>query len=149
MGWHWFEDNWFSLVQTAGIVAGLAFPVIALRRDATGRRTTNLLALGQQHRELWTQAVERPELSRIFREDADLLTQPVTPAEFEFLNVVIYHFNTGWELAKQGEILTLQAYTLDVATFFCLPIPAAVWRETRDKRDPRFVTFVEECLKRR
>lgn len=145
----WIGENWFPLMQSAGIVAGLLLPVVALRRDAAGRRTANLLALGQQHRELWTQAVERPELCRIFRDSVDLLTQPVTPPEFEFMNMVIHHFNTGWELAKQGEVLTLETMSLDVATFFCLPIPKSVWKETRDRRDPQFVAFIEECLKAR
>jgi hypothetical protein len=146
VAWEWSEQNWFSLVQTVGIVAGLLFTAKTISRDQKDRRTGKLLALGEQHRELWSEAVRNPDLCRIFLEDVDLKTSPVTLREEEFLNVVIYHFNTGWELAKLGDLLSMEVFALDARTFFSRPIPNEVWRHSRFRRDPAFVAYIERCM---
>jgi hypothetical protein len=148
MAFGWLEQNWFSLIQTVGIVAGLLFTAKTLRRDLSDRRTGKLLALAEQHRELWSEAVRNPDLCRIFQDEVDLAKAPVTSGEEEFLNVVIYHFNTGWELAKLGELLSMDVFGLDAKTFFCRPIPKAVWLKSRSRRNPAFVAFIDSCLER-
>lgn len=99
------------------------------------------------HRDLWNEAHSRPDLSRVFATEADLVAQPITVAEERFLNEVIVHFATGWQLARNGSLVTLDAMRADVRNFFSLPIPNAVWRETKKRRDPQFVRFVEESLR--
>ena len=146
MAGEWLEQNWFSLTQTVGIVAGLVFTGWTLRRDRKDRRTAHFLALAEQHRELWSEAVRNPELCRVFQESIDLEKEPVSEREAEFLDVVIYHFNTGWELAKLGEVLSLDVFALDAKTFFSLPIPHSVWARSRHRRDPAFVAFIDSCL---
>ena len=145
----WVQDNWFSLVQTAGILAGLLFTAWSFRRTSLDQRTSNRLSLAGHHRELWECAHQDAALQRIFATEPDLVAAPVTFEEREFLLEVIYHFQTCLELAREGGLVSLRALRLDAATFFGLPIPRAVWRETRASRDPRFVTFIEECLKAR
>jgi hypothetical protein len=149
MAWGWFEQNWFSLAQTVGIVAGLLFTTWTLRRDRSDRRTTHFLALAEQHRELWSEAVRNPDLCRVFQETVDLEAAPVLDREAEFLDVVIYHFNTGWELAKLGDVLSLDVFALDAKTFFALPIPNLVWRRSRLRRNPTFVAFIDSCLEKK
>jgi len=51
----WLKDNWFSLLQSGGIVLGLLDTAITLIRDAKDRRRSDVLALMQQHRDLWQQ----------------------------------------------------------------------------------------------
>jgi hypothetical protein len=142
----WLADNWFSLVQSAGIIAGLGFNGWSLRRDGQDRRTTARLSLAQHHRELWADVHRRPDLERLLRDDADLVAQPITTAEDEFLNVVIYHFQTCWELGRSDGLLSLEALRLDARAFFAHPIPLAVWRRSRDRRDREFCRFIEETL---
>jgi hypothetical protein len=105
-----------------------------------------LLALTEQHRELWNEVYSRPDLGRIYAEEADLVAAPVTVAEERFLNEVIVHFQTGWQLARQGSLITMDAMTADARTFFKLPIPRFVWQHTKASRDPKFVKFVEDSL---
>jgi hypothetical protein len=142
----WFRDNWFPLIQTIGIVGGLVFTALTIRQATNARKVSDLLALTEQHRELWNEVYNRPGLERIYAERVDLLASPVTMAEVRFLNEVIVHFHTGWQIACHGSLLTLQAMQADARTFFNLPLPHAVWQQTRDTRDPKFVRFIETSL---
>jgi hypothetical protein len=142
----WLKRNWFLLLQGVGIIGGLMFATLASRRDVKTRRAGELLTLAQAHRELWGELHRRPELSRIRQPQMDLVGNPLTVAEEEFLNVVIVHFFTGWHLARCGSLVTLDVLATDIQTFFCLPLPHAVWESTKSFRDPAFVRFVDECL---
>ncbi|MCI0538265.1 MAG: hypothetical protein L0Z50_23920, partial [Verrucomicrobiales bacterium] len=62
------------------------------------------------------------------------------------LNLVIVHFHTGWLFAQQGSFLNAENLASDVRSFFSLPIPKAIWIETKEGRDSNFVKFVESCL---
>ena len=142
----WLKENWFPTLQGVGIVAGLAFTAVSLRRDAKGRKRTDALALMQQHRELWSEVHRRPELGRILQGTADLIANPITVTEQEFLNLVIIHFNTGWQLAREGKLLKLETLAVDAGGFFSLPLPRAVWEQTKSAREREFVAFVDGCL---
>ncbi len=144
----WFRDNWFSLVQSGGIVAGLVFTAWSLRRDGRDRRTATRLGLAEHHRELWAEVHRRPDLARLLRDDTDLVLDPVTSGEEEFLNVAIYHFQTCWELSREGQLLSRTALELDARSFFSHPIPHTVWTRSRHWRDPAFVAFIDSCLER-
>lgn len=142
----WFQANWFTLLQTVGIVGGLLFTAVSVRQSTKARRASDLLSLTQQHRELWAEVYTRGGLERIFAEEADLVGNPVTVAEDRFLNQVIVHFQTGWELSRNGFLLPKMAIEKDVRSFFSLPLPRFVWKQSREGRDPEFVRFIEEAL---
>lgn len=143
----WIEGNWFSLLQGAGIVFGLLFTAVSIRRETRTRKASDLLALGQQHRDLWNEVHRRPELGRVLDPNADLVGCPVTSAEENFLLVAIVHFNTGWHLASRGSFLQLSVLAEDAGWFFDLPIPRTVWQRTKRAREPGFVRFVESCMR--
>ncbi len=142
----WLTNNWFSLLQSVGIICGLLFTAISIRRDTASRRAGDLLILSERHQELWAELYRRPELSRIRSKEVDLLANPVTTLEVEFLRAVFVHFFTGYLLARNGSLLQMKVFQADAQNFFSLPIPKAVWRDNRDGRDPEFVSFVEACL---
>ena len=142
----WIEQNWFLLLQGLGILGGLLFTGLSLGQANKGRKITNLLELSEQHRQLWTEVRERPELARILRTDVDLIAAPITVAEEAYMNLVFNHFSVGWTVARAGSLLTLSALALDVAAFFSLPIPRSVWEETKGNRDRKFVCFVQRVL---
>ena len=141
----WLSKNWFTLLQGIGIIAGLLFTGISLRRETISRRMNALLALTGQHRELWSEVHRRSDLSRFLADDVDLVGDPVTMAEEEFLNIVIVHFAMGWELATRHRLISKEAFREDVRHFFSRPIPRQVWEQTKAVRDPGFVRFVDSC----
>lgn len=142
----WVQQQWFSLVQSLGILGGLVFAGLSSRHEAATREVTSLLTMAEQHRQLWTEASRRPELARLFQEEVDLVACPITRAEEEFLNVMIVHYNTGWELAGRGETVSIKALKIDAKGVFSLPIPKAVWKQTKHLKDPRFARFIDELL---
>lgn len=141
------EDNWFNFVQTLGIIAGLLFTAISVRREGRNVHIGERLNLLEQHRDLWAQMFTRPELQRVKHPNPDLISNPISTAEREFLSLVIVHFETGWQLAKAGRVNSLATLRSDASTFFNLPIPRTVWEETKSQRDHQFRRFVEESLK--
>ena len=60
--------------------------------------------------------------------------------------MVIVQYLTGWRIAKTGGITTLKELAADVADFFSLPLPRAVWEKTRGSRNESFVMFVERAI---
>jgi hypothetical protein len=92
----WISQNWFeSLTVTCGI-CGLWFSAFAIhqntkaqKEETKARKTSNLLAIIANHREIWKEIFYRPELSRVLDDSADVAKQPVTPAERFFVNMVI------------------------------------------------------------
>jgi hypothetical protein len=138
----WLKQNWFSFSQCVGIVGGLLFTAFSLRDYTKSRRTSFLLSLAEQHRELWSEIHQRPDLGRVLDPNADLVARPMTGAEREFVNLAIVHFNTGWLLSRETSLLSRKGMKGDVRSFFSLPLVKAVWSERRDTRDPQFVRFV-------
>ena len=142
----WLDTNWFSLLQSLGIAGGLVFTAVTVHRDARHRHVSNMLTLLEQHRDLWTEVHSRPELARVMATEVDLLTRPLTVPEERFLNLVIVHFHTGWQLARDRVIHSLAVMAADVRGYFSLPLPRAVWEQSKAQRDPEFVQFVDEAL---
>jgi hypothetical protein len=144
MDWVGFlEDNWFALAQSLGIIGGLAYNALALRKDVQARRTADQILLTEQHRELWSEVHRRPELIRLLDSEADPDSQPMTPVEEHYLRLVFVHFHTGWLLAREHSLLSLEVLARDISDFFRLPLPKAGWRLARRAMDPAFVRFVE------
>jgi hypothetical protein len=142
----WVQTNWSSAIGAAGIIGGLYFTAASFSHDAKAKEVANILTLGEQHRELWNEAHQREDLKRIFLTRVD--ARPVSVAEEEFLNIVFVHFETGWQMARAGTVLTCSVLARDIRAFFSLPLPRLVWEKTKSARNPRFVRFVERAMKR-
>lgn len=133
-------------MQSVGIVAGMVFTTVALRREARERRAAHLVELTDLHRQLWLETSRRPELARLLSPAPELPPGPVTAAEELFVNLLIVHLSTVWELVRQDSVVSQDAVKRDVRAFFALPVPRAVWERTKAVRDRDFVRFVESCL---
>lgn len=144
--WAWWTDHWLQVVQGLGIVGSLLFTATALRQGAVNLRLNALLKLTEQHRHLWGEVHRSPELSRILCPEVDLVRDPLRSAEESFLNLAWVHFQTGWEMALRHRMVSAEAYRRDLTEFLALPLPRAVWNQTREVRDPEFVTFADRCL---
>lgn len=142
----WLAGQWFDWVQTVGIVASLVFTAVALRRESQARRAGYLVDLTKLHRQLWLEMCRRPDLARLLSHAPNLEQSPVTGAEERFVNLLIVHLSTVWELVREGKVVRQEAVERDVRAFFSLPLPRTVWDRTKAVRDQGFVRFVERCL---
>jgi hypothetical protein len=145
---HWAQAEWFNLLQSLGIVSGLAFTALALRADTKSRRVNNLLNVTQGHREIWTSFYARPELSRVLQNSVDLDKSPVTDEEALFLTFLILHLASSFYAMKSDLFISQDGLQKDIRWFFELPIPKLVWQKSKSFQNPDFVDFVEGCLNR-
>jgi len=142
----WFGQHWFDFFQTVTIVGGLIFTAVSIRDQTHAQRITNLVALTGNHREIWENLFIFPALARVLDESPDLANAPVTPNEQLFVMLVIQHVNSAFHSIKDSLVIKPESLQRDVALFFGLPIPNAVWRQVRELQDGDFVGFVESCL---
>jgi len=143
----WFESNWTNLVQSLGVIASLLFTAISIRSNTRARQASDFLTLAERFNEVWSETGRNPSLHRIFDTECDLVEKPITAEEREYLNKIFVHYYVSWLLIdKKQSLLPRTALKIDAQHFFILPIPNRVWTETRQTRDPRFVSFVEESL---
>src|SRR5207247_1890164 len=94
----WASHNWFSLLQSFGIIGSLLFTGLALRLDVKERRSSHDLAITKAHRELWTNLYKRPALARVLDPNVDLTSQPITQEEEMFILLLVVHLNTALEV---------------------------------------------------
>lgn len=142
----WLGDNWFVLLQGAGIIGSLLYTGISLRIDTKVRRVNNQFVIAEQHRAIWTQFYRWPELARILNAASDVTHSPITDDEDLFVTLVILHLNSVYYAMKDGMFLKPEGLRKDVASFFSLPIPRAIWERMKSLQDREFVKFVDACL---
>jgi len=138
-------ENWFVLLQSAGIVGGLLFTGFALRADARAKQIQSMFALTQQHREIWSLLYSRPELARVLEPKPDLKVAPVTPAEEMFVRFLILHLSGAHRAIRSGLFTSPERLREDISSFFSLPIPRAVWEKNCTLQNNDFVAFVKRC----
>ena len=141
----WISHNWFALVQTGAVSAGLLLTAIAILFEARARRVANLIQLTQQHRDLWERMFSQPELARIVDPKANLAKKGVTAQEEMFVIFIILHLSSTYYGMRSGFFRKPHGLRKDVRHLFSLPIPRAVWEKVKALQDPPFVRFVEQC----
>jgi len=139
----WLADNWFTLLQSVGIVWSLVYTGNALRSDTKARQVQNQFALTKQHREIWSMLFDRPELSRIMSPEIDLKTAPVTREEEMFVGFLVFHLSDFFRATQAGLFIGPERLKEDIRGFFSKPIPRAVWEKIAPLQDKDFVRFVE------
>jgi hypothetical protein len=141
----WLGDNWFSFVQSVGIIGSLLFSGFSFRNLRSEEHTSNLLAIKQQHDDLWRAIFDRPELLRVLDPRADLEAKPVTSEENFFVLLAIAHLSTACRVLLTTDDEPGEAVRNDIRWFFSLPIPRAIWEKNKARQDPAFIRFVEAC----
>ena len=101
-------------------------PAISLRADSNVQRVSN----PKQHREIWTQIFDRPELKRVLDSKADMTANPITHEERIFVNFVVLRLSVAQEAIKQGMFTPPDGLRDDMRRFYSRPIPKAVWEIT-------------------
>ena len=139
----WFTEHLFNIAEAVGIIGGLFFNAYTIRRDEQSRRISNLIAINQEHRQIWKEFYPHPGLSRITARDPDLKSAPITPQEEVFVNSLIVHLDTVHRALHSGLYVKIEGLQKDILDFFSLPIPKAVWNKVKKYQDSNFVRFVE------
>src|SRR5260221_5520270 len=98
----WMSHNWFSLVQTGLLAAGLLLIAVALLFEARARRVGNLIQLTQQHRDLWERMYSETQLARILDPGADLAEMGITAQEEVFVIFIILHLSSTYYAMRAG-----------------------------------------------
>jgi hypothetical protein len=142
---HVLSDNWFTLLQSAGIIASLLFTAVSLRMETKSRQVSNLFTITENHREIWKRVSERPELARVLKPDIDLSRLPVGEEEEIFLREIILHLNASYVAIKDKVFVKPEGLEREVQWFFSLPVPNAVWQKMKPFQDANFIGFVESC----
>jgi len=141
----WVSQNWFNLFSVIGIIAGLWFTAFSLRSETKTRRIANLLTITANHREIWKEFLNNQKAARVRDAAADTVKQPVTDAERVFVTLVILHINSVYYAMSDQLVVKYEGLHRDIAQFFSLPIPQAVWDRMKVFQNDALVRFIEEC----
>jgi len=145
--WGWVSQNWFTFLSAVGIIGGLLFTAISLRSDTKTRRIANLLTITANHREVWKEFLNNPNLARICDTTADMAKQPVTDAERVFATLVILHMNSVYYAMSDQLVVEYEGLRRDIGRFISRPVPKAVWEKIKPFQNDDFVKFIESALK--
>ena len=143
----WLAENWFNLFSTIGIVASLLFTAVSLHSETKTRRVANLLTVTANYSAIWKAFLNEPKLRRVLDPSANLADQPLTPEEETFVNMVIHHISTAYYAMHDELLMKLEGSRRDIAQFFSLPIPKAVWIKTKLLQNQAFAAFIDSSLK--
>jgi hypothetical protein len=149
----WLAENSFNIVGTV-FGSGLWFTAFSIRKDSKtrkeetkARRTANLLAITANHREIWKEFINNPQLVRVRDVAADTAKQPVTDAEEVFVALVIAHTNSVYYTLSDKLTVEYEGLRRDIGQFFSLPVPKAVWHKSKPLQNQDFAAFIESSLK--
>ncbi len=59
--------------------------------------------------------------------------------------MVIQHVNSVYSAMNDRLVVKVEGLRRDIAQFFALPIPNAVWEKLKGLQNDDFVAFVEKC----
>jgi len=143
--WGWFTDYGFNLLSAIGVIASLCFTAVSLRSETKTRRIANLLSVTANHREIGKIFLLNKNLARVFDASANLAKRPITDEERAFVNMVIQHTHSVYRAMNEHLVIKVEGLRRDIADFFWLPIPNAVWEKLKPFQNDDFVAFVESC----
>jgi hypothetical protein len=143
----WLTENWFNLFSAVGIIGSLWFTAVSLRSETKTRRIANLLTVTANYREIWKEYFANPQLARVLDASADVASHPVTPAEELFVGQIIFHVSNVFYAMKDDLFITQDGSRRDIAQFFSLPVPKAVWATTKLLQNQDFAAFIDSSLK--
>lgn len=140
---NWFAQSWLDLLQSVGIVSSLLFGAYSIWREERGRQVGHLLSVIGQHRDIWKELYQRPELARVLHPEVNLQQSPISVQEELFVKLLIQQLGGVHQALRARMFVDLEGLQKDVRAFFAAPIPKAVWEKYRSLQNEAFVRFVE------
>jgi len=143
---NWFIQNWFTILQSIGIIASLLFTALSLKIDAKFRRISNLIQISEQHRNILVMLIDKPKLMRVVTSSVNLEQQPISEEESWFVELLIQHLSTSYRAMRSGMLISPEGLQRDIECFFNYPITKRIWSKLKVFQDKEFSAFVEGCI---
>lgn len=141
------EFHWIDIINALGVIGGLLFTAHSLRSETKTKRIANLIAITENHREIWIEYGKNRNYQRVLDPGAEPGRQRVTPEEHLFVTLVILQMSTVYEATKDHLFIELEGLRKDIGWFLSLPIPLVVWEQSKGVQNKDFVDFAEQCRK--
>lgn len=136
-----------ALAPQAGILLaafGLLLNAYATLKNIRSRKLLNYQEIIKSHRELWKLTLDDTgKFSRILVPDLNLCASPVSPEERRFVSLLLLHMTSAFYFAKHSDIVRIEKLREDVWDVMSMPIPRAVWLESRHYFNRDFVKLIE------
>jgi hypothetical protein len=142
------DSDWFTLVQTVGIIASLLFTAYELRRNRASCIAANEIKLIELHRDLWRMTIDQPSLMRPFGHDLKPDELKLSIAESRFVNLLFLHISGAFRLTEAGEVRRTGDFRGDLKELLARPAIRNFWEANQRYHDARFVAFVNSCAPR-
>jgi hypothetical protein len=139
-------SNWFTLLQSAGIIFSILLSTRAIFREARSRKISNYIQLTQFHREIWKMTMELEGLQRIRSKTIDCDLR-LTHNEEQFLTFVFLHITCAFTLAKSNDLISIDQMKNDISEFLTFPLVKEFWQSNSRYYNQDFRDFVNACRK--
>lgn len=143
----WLTEQWFSLAQSLGIIAGFVVASRALSLDSRYRRAELHFMMTASHREIWEHYVNKPSLASTLDPARNIVVHPPLPSEERFVLLVLLHTATVFHAVELNALNQWPGWHADVKALFSLPVPGAVARRFLEFQEPAFRQFLNGLLK--
>lgn len=139
------QQDWFTLLQSLGIMVSLLIASFTLWRDVKSRKISNYIDLIQYHRDVWKMTMERPSLNRLFARQKELMKTALTEEEQQFLTFLFLHITCSFELQKSNHIINVEMLEYDVGELLKYPLIRKFWEENKRFYNSDFIDFVDRA----
>jgi hypothetical protein len=134
---------WLSSIP---VVVGLLLNYAELREARKAEQVRNQLTITENHRDIWVLQLAYPELERVLKPDSNLTEKPVTTQESLFVTFLLLHLKSVLIAQKSDMFIAAKQMDKDIASFFRLPIPHAVYERAKSLQDPEVIAVIEAAL---
>ncbi len=138
-----FAYSYLELLQAISIIAGLLFTAVTIIRNTKARKASNLIALNNSQRHVWSNILKSGHEKRILSREADIKNKSVTPEEKVLIVSAILHLYTVFQVEKLGQLSDVDGMEKDIQHFFQNPLVAEVWQKNKEFQNRDFVKYVE------
>lgn len=131
----------------AGVIVALGALVvnaIATLQGVAARKLQNYQEIVKSHRDLWKLTLDEPSTyARILDLDPDLAKTPVSSPERQFVALLLLHMTSAFYFSKSSSMVKLEHLRKDFDDVLSLPLPRAVWKQSRQYFNRDFVAALE------
>lgn len=131
----------FSLFVT---IFTLFMNIRTMRKNTTARMITNYHEIVKSYRDIWRMTFTHPELTRILKNEVDLVNNPVTQQEKRFVRFILQHMTSAYYFMKKSQMIPIEQIKYDFNNFLNLPIPRQVWETDKIYYNKDFVKFIDK-----
>jgi hypothetical protein len=138
--------DWFTLLQSLGIIIGFLFSGFAIWKDSNATKLQNYILLTQSHREVWSMMMDNEKLGRVLERDIPAKKQELTYSERQFLIFIFLHITCSFELSKRDKIINIEKDKEDIADLLSYPLVRKYWDDKGKFYNEDFRSFIMSCI---